>query len=91
MEDREREREYGWYLIGTNRLGHDAVGYEEFVTKWQEFEDHAELLKTADVEETLNAVDAEKRREMQARLKTDPFVKAVLVGMSEDTEAMGDQ
>jgi hypothetical protein len=89
MEDRELEREYGWYLIGTNRLGHEAVVYEEFVVKWQEFQDHAELLKTADAEETLTSVDAEKRREMQARLKTDPFVKAVLVGMSEDPAATG--
>ncbi len=82
-----REREYQWYLIGTNRLGHDPLPYEQFETRWQQFEEHAEQLKTAEADQTLTELDAVKRAEMQTAYKNDPFVRAVLVGMSTDPEA----
>ena len=80
------DREYQWYLIGTNRLGHNTLPYPEFAEKWQDFESHAEQLKAADADANFADVDAAKRAEMQAAMKNDPFVRAVLVGMSTDPD-----
>lgn len=82
-----REREYGWYLVGAERLGHTPIGPEEFATRWQEFEDHAEKLKAAEAEGKEPDIEATARQEMQRRIKDDPFVKAVLVGMAEANSA----
>ncbi len=83
----EYEREYQWYLIGTNRFGHETLPYPEFVAKWQEFEEHAEQLRMAEADVKLTDLDAAKRAEMQAAMKSDPFIRAVLVGMSTDPNA----
>ena len=78
-----REQEYSWYVIGCDRLGQAALGEAEFAARWQELEDHAERLKAADLNKTLPDLDARARADMEARVKDDPFVKAVLVGMAE--------
>lgn len=84
----EYEREYQQYLIGCNRLAQIPVSKEEFLTRWQEFEQYAERLKAAEETNTVAEVDASLRTAMQARVKDDPFVQAVLVGMAE--EGQGD-
>ncbi len=80
-----REREYRWYVTGCDRLGQTPLSEAEFAARWQEFEDHAERLKAAEASGTPPDVDARIREEMQRRIKDDPFVKAVLVGMAEDS------
>lgn len=82
-----REREYRWYLVGCDRLGQTPISEAEFSERWQAFEDHAETLKSADKRGTLLDVDVQARSDMQQRIKEDPFVKAVLVGMAEDETA----
>lgn len=82
-----REREYRWYLIGCERFGYSPMREEEFTVRWQEFEDHAERLKSAEASGTAPDVDTAVRIEMQRRIKEDPFVKAVLVGMAEEQSA----
>ncbi len=77
------EQEYHWYVIGCDRLGQTALGQAEFAARWQELEDHAERLKAADAGRTLADLDAQARADMESRVKDDPFVKAVLVGMAE--------
>jgi 2-polyprenyl-6-methoxyphenol hydroxylase-like FAD-dependent oxidoreductase len=77
------EREYRWYLTGCDRLGHTPLPEAEFAARWQEFENHAERLKQADKERTLENLEADLRAQMQRRIQDDPFVKAVLVGMAE--------
>jgi hypothetical protein len=79
-----REREYRWYLTGCNRLGQSPLSEAEFAARWQEYEDYAEQLKAAEAEGTEAQMDAAHRAEMQRRFKEDPFVKATLIGMSED-------
>ena len=77
-------REYGWYRTGCERLGQTPLSEVEFAARWQEFEDYAERLKTAETEGAVDEMDAAARGEMQRRIKDDPFVKAVLVGMAEE-------
>ncbi len=77
------EQEYGWYVVGCDRLGQTALSQPEFAARWQELEDHAERLKAADAGRTLTEMDARARGDMESRVKDDPFVKAVLVGMAE--------
>ena len=79
----DRTREYQQYLVGCDRLGHEPVDAETFATRWQEFEDHAESLRAAERKGVDPEIAPEVRTEMQERIKDDPFVKAVLVGMSE--------
>lgn len=79
----EYEREYQWYLTGCNRLEQIPVSKEEFLTRWQEFEQYAERLKAAEESNAVAEVDAAQRAEMQARVKDDPFVQAIMVGMAE--------
>lgn len=79
-----REREYRWYRIGCDRLGQEPMNEAAFAARWQEFEDHAEQLKAAEESGTAPAIDAGVRAEMQRRMQEDPFVKAVLIGMSEE-------
>jgi hypothetical protein len=83
----EYEREFRWYLIGCDRLGHTPLDAAEFTARWLELESHAERLKQADKEKTLSELEVGKRAEMQRRIKDDPFVKAVLVGMAEETQS----
>ena len=78
------EKEYHWYVIGCDRLGQAPVAQKEFASRWQEFEAHAEQLKAADANGTLLKLDAADRAEMEARMKNDPFVRAILVGMAEE-------
>jgi hypothetical protein len=75
--------EYRWYLTGCERLGQEPLPYEQFAERWQEFEDHAEKLKAAEASGKLADVDAALRRQLQQSIQHDPFVKAMLVGMSE--------
>ncbi|HZO91209.1 MAG TPA: hypothetical protein VFB38_22990 [Chthonomonadaceae bacterium] len=82
-----REREYGWYRVGCDRLGQTPLSEAEFEARWQEFEDHAERLKAAEASGVPPDVDAAVRAEMQRRIKNDPFVRAILVGMAEETSA----
>jgi hypothetical protein len=84
----EPEREYRWYRVGCERLGQAPLSEAEFAARWQEFADHAEKLKAAEASGQPPAVDATVRQEMQRRVRDDPFVKAVLVGMAE-TESTG--
>jgi len=79
-----REREYHWYLTGCDRLGQTPIGEAEFAARWQEFEDHAERLKAAEAEGKFDGIEADMRAVMQQRVKDDPFVKAILVGMAEN-------
>jgi hypothetical protein len=80
----DRDREYRWYRVGCERLGQPPLEETEFARRWQEFEDHAERLKAAEAAGVAPDVDTTVRAEMQRRVKEDPFVKAVLVGMAED-------
>jgi hypothetical protein len=82
----ELEREYRWYLKGCDRLGQAPLDQATFAARWQEFEAHAEQLKAGETGGDLSAIAQEVRAEMQQRVKADPFVKAVLVGMAEDTQ-----
>jgi hypothetical protein len=82
----EHEAEYGHYLRGCNRLGQIPVSKEEFLTRWQEFEQYAEQLKTAEAAGSVEEIDKARRAEMQQRLKDDPFVQAILVGLAEDVQ-----
>jgi hypothetical protein len=79
----EHEREYRQYLNGCNRLGQTPVSKEEFLTRWQEFEQYAERLKAAEEAGSVAEVDAVERAAMQQRAK-DPFVQALLIGMAEE-------
>jgi hypothetical protein len=81
------EREYRWYRTGCDRLGQIPLSEPEFEARWQEFENHAELLKRADQEHSLSSIETGVRTQMQNRIKDDPFVKAVLVGMAEEESA----
>ena len=78
------EREYGWYMKGCNRLEQEPVSKEEFLTRWLEFEAFAEQMKAAEKTGTIADVDAAQRETMQSRVKSDPFVQAILVGMAEE-------
>ncbi len=78
------EKEYHWYVLGCDRLGQAPVSQKEFAGRWQEFEAHAEQLRAADANGTLLKLDAASRAEMEARMKDDPFVRAILVGMAEE-------
>lgn len=82
-----REQEYRWYLIGCNRLGQTPLSEEDFAGQWQEYEDHAEKLKAAEVGGSLSALNAHERAEMQRRIQADPLFKAVLVGQAEPDSA----
>ncbi len=82
-----REREYRWYRIGSERLGQPPLDEAEFEARWQEFEDHAERLKAAEASGSAPDVEAAIRAEMQRRIKDDPFVRAILVGMAEEDSA----
>jgi hypothetical protein len=79
----ELDREFGWYLTGCDRLGQEPVDRAEFETRWQEFEAHAERLKQAEARGKLSQ-EIDGRTQMQQRVKDDPFVKAILVGMAAD-------
>ena len=81
------EQEYRRYRIGCERLGYTPISAEEFAARWQEFEDHAERLRAAEKGGSLTDVDAAVRAEMQKRIKDDPFVRAILVGMAEEDSA----
>jgi hypothetical protein len=83
----ERTREYSWYRTGCARLGQEPLEEAAFAVRWQELEDHAEKLKTAEKSGSPPEIDPSVRAEMQRRIKEDPFVKAVLVGMAEDPDA----
>ena len=78
------EREDRWYRTGCERLGQTPLDEAAFEIRWQEYEDHAEKLKAAEAKQTLTELEAERRAEMQQRMQSDPFVQAVLIGMSED-------
>ena len=80
-------QEYRWYKIGCDRFGYEEMSEADFVVRWSEFEAHAEALKAADATQNFESLDTEKRAEMQARMKEDPFVKAVLVGMAEENQS----
>jgi hypothetical protein len=80
-----REQEYRWYRTGCERLGQAPFDEATFETRWKELEDHAERLKAAAAGNTLSALDPQDRADMERRVKDDPFVKAVLVGMAEDS------
>ena len=84
----DRERTYRWYLTGCDRLAQPALSEDEFNSRWQEFEAHAELLKAADDAGEAPAVEPARRAEMARRVSEDPFVKAILVGMSQDPDAI---
>lgn len=80
------EREYRWYRTGCERLGSEPaeiLSEVEFVARWQEWEAHAERLKAAEADGKLAELDATERAEKGRRIQDDPFVRAVLVGMSE--------
>ncbi|HLK60716.1 MAG TPA: hypothetical protein VKU00_29405 [Chthonomonadaceae bacterium] len=79
-----REKEYRWYRTGCERMGQVPLDEAAFEARWQEYEDHAEKLKAAETKQSLSELEAERRAEMQHRLKSDPFVQAVLIGMKED-------
>lgn len=81
----DRQQEYRWYRIGCERLGQEPLAEADFATRWQEFEDHAERLKAAEQSGVAPDVSPAVRAEMQKRIKDDPFVKAVLVGMAESS------
>lgn len=84
LEMSSYEREYNWYLTGCSRLSQLPIKKELFFLRWQEFESHAEKLREADSEGTVAVLDAKNRREMESMFNHDPFVRAVLIGMSED-------
>ena len=79
-----REQEYRWYRVGCERLGQSPLDKADFEARWQELEDHAERLKVADADKTFSALDPQTRADVERRVKDDPFIKAVLVGMGED-------
>ena len=79
-----REKEYGWYQTGCARLDIPPAPLWEFSARWQEFEDHAEKLRAVELSDKPPDIDAVIRAEMQCRVKDDPFVRAVLIGMAED-------
>ena len=81
------EREYRWYRTGCERLGETPLEEAAFAARWQEFADHAERLKAAEIEGALPGMDAGVRAGMQRRIKDAPFVKAVLIGMAEEDSA----
>ena len=81
------EREYRWYTTGCTRLGHEPaeiLSESEFVARWQEWETHAERLKAAETDGKLGELDVAERADRERRLKDDPFVRAVLIGMAEE-------
>ena len=83
----DRSREYRLYRIGCDRLGQSPMGESEFEARWADFESYAETLKAAELAGAPPDVDAAMRAEMQQRVKDDPFVRALLIGMAEE----GDQ
>ncbi len=64
-----------------------ALSYEDFAERWQEFEDFAERLKSAEAGESLHTLDSVQRANMQKRVNDDPYVRAVLVGMAESNSS----
>ena len=80
---KDRSQEFAWYLLGCDRLDRTPVSREEFETLWQEYEDYAESLKSAESAGTLAELDHDARKKMEARIQADPLLKAVLVGQAE--------
>ena len=78
------ETEYRCYRIGCNRLGIAPVEREEFASRWQELEDYAGVLSLAETSGTAPETEPETRMKMQQTMKSDPFVRALLVGMAEE-------
>lgn len=83
MTEPSRETEYRWYLAGCNRLDRTPLSKEEFCTRWQQFEDYAETLKTAERDGKLLDLDPKWRANMEREIQNDPVTKAVLIGQAE--------
>jgi hypothetical protein len=81
----DRTLEYRWYLVGCDRLGHTPLSLEVFEAKWQEYEDYAESLKQAEEAGTLARLEPVARLNMERKIQSDPLLKAVLVGQSEES------
>ena len=80
------EQEYSWYIVGWTRMGITPIPPEGFAERWHEFEAHASLLKESEERETLEALDASQRQEMQRRFQKEDFVRALLIGMAETND-----
>lgn len=76
-------REYLLYREGCARLGQSPLEESGFAQQWEEFQKHAEMLRTAEADDTLAEVDSSLRAQMLQRFQKDPFVRALLVGMAE--------
>lgn len=78
------EQPYRWYTIGCQRLGREPMPYEEFEARWQEMQAHALQLQKAEEQNALNQLDPQIRARMQERVRTDPMIRALLIGMAEE-------
>lgn len=81
MEQGYRQ-EYQWYLIGCRQTGQEPLDEVAFALRWQEFETHAEQLKSAETEGQVEDLPSAIRTRMQQSIQKDPFVKAILLGMN---------
>lgn len=75
-------QEYEWYLIGVRQMGLEPLDEAAFAARWREFQEHAERLKEAEAGGQIEDLPPAQRTEMQQRVKNDPFVRAVLLGMA---------
>jgi hypothetical protein len=87
MQTAMLEREYQRYRIGCLRLGAEPLPLEAFEARWEEFEAHAERLKEGEAAQSLTEIAPALRAEMQRRIQSDPFVRAILIGMAEENSA----
>jgi hypothetical protein len=83
-EQPDRSLQYRWYLTGCSRLDREPLPLDEFSVIWQEYENYAELLKQADRDKKIDALDASERIRMERKIQADPILKAVLVGQAEE-------
>ncbi len=82
----DEQRALRQYLLGCRRLGCAAQEDAEFLKTYREFVQHAQRLKQAENENTIDALNAEERSMMQQRFQKDAAIQAMLIGMAEEQQ-----
>lgn len=75
---------YKRYLFGCRTLGIEPLSQEDFVVRWELYSAHAEKLFAAEESGEISGLSPELRQSLQRSVHEDLFVKAVLIGHTED-------
>ncbi|CEK17571.1 hypothetical protein [Chthonomonas calidirosea] len=82
------DQEYRWYCIGCERLGREPMPFELFEAYWHEMQQHALRLQEAEANNALATLDPNLRAQMQQRVRSDPMIRALLIGMAEESGSL---